>query len=388
MRIVDVSAFYAPQGGGVKTYVERKLIAAAEAGHELIVIAPGEIDAFHEILPGGILTSIASPILPFDRRYRYFGDEAALHRAISSWRPDMIEASSPWSSASMVARWSGAAPRSLVMHADPLSAYAYRWFGRIASIATIDRRFDRFWQHLRRLDGGFDRVVCASADLTARLTAGGLRGAITIPMGVEPGVFSPTLRDDILRSAMLARCGLDPTATLIVGVGRYSPEKRWGMVIDAAMAAGMATPVGLILIGDGRSRRALVAQASGCPHVIVGDAIRDRDALAALMASADAVVHGCEAETFCMVAAEARASGTPVIVPDRGGAADHATNASSVRYAAASGDALRDAIMAFSHQRIAPRAGILQHHVRLMDEHFSDLFALYEDLRTPLRRAA
>ena len=39
----------------------------------------------------------------------------------------------------MVARWPGSAPRSLVMHADPLSAYAYRWFGRVASIATIDR---------------------------------------------------------------------------------------------------------------------------------------------------------------------------------------------------------------------------------------------------------
>jgi alpha-1,6-mannosyltransferase len=388
MRIVDVSAFYAPQGGGVKTYVERKLIAAAEAGHELVVIAPGEIDAFHEIVPGGILASIASPILPFDRRYRYFGNEAALHRAISSWRPDMVEASSPWSSASMVARWPGGAPRSLVMHADPLSAYAYRWFGRIASIATIDRRFDRFWQHLRRLDADFDRVVCASADLTRRLKAGGLRGPITIPMGVEPGVFSPSLRDGCLRADMLARCGLDSAATLIVGVGRYSPEKRWGMVIDAAMAAGMAVPVGLVLIGGGRSRRALITQASGCPHVIVGEAIRDRGALATVMASADAVVHGCEAETFCMVAAEARASGTPVIVPDRGGAADHATGAPSVQYAAASGDALRDAIMAFSDQRFAPRVDRLQHRVRMMDEHFSDLFALYGDLRIPLPRAA
>ena len=36
------------------------------------------------------------------------------------------------------------------------------------------------------------------------------------------------------------------------------------------------------------------------------------------LASADALVHGCEAETFCLVAAEARASGTPMIVPDRG----------------------------------------------------------------------
>jgi alpha-1,6-mannosyltransferase len=32
MRIVDVCAFYTPEGGGVRTYVERKLAAAPRAG--------------------------------------------------------------------------------------------------------------------------------------------------------------------------------------------------------------------------------------------------------------------------------------------------------------------------------------------------------------------
>jgi hypothetical protein len=33
----------------------------------------------------------------------------------------------PWRSASTIADWPGNAPRALIMHADPLSAYAYRW---------------------------------------------------------------------------------------------------------------------------------------------------------------------------------------------------------------------------------------------------------------------
>ena len=41
----------------------------------------------------------------------------------------------------MVGRWQGAATRSLVMHADPLSAYAYRWLGGIAPSKAIDRGF-------------------------------------------------------------------------------------------------------------------------------------------------------------------------------------------------------------------------------------------------------
>src|SRR3982751_674166 len=138
MRIVDVSAFYAPQGGGVRTYVEAKLKAAPCFGHELIVVIPGERDEIVERAPGAILASLASPKLPVDRRYRYFDDEKALHRLLDAWRPDHVEASSPWSSATMVGRWQGPATRSLVMHADPLAAYAYRWLGGIASTPGID----------------------------------------------------------------------------------------------------------------------------------------------------------------------------------------------------------------------------------------------------------
>ena len=38
MRIVDVCAFYSPSGGGVRTYVDAKLRAAARFGHELVVL--------------------------------------------------------------------------------------------------------------------------------------------------------------------------------------------------------------------------------------------------------------------------------------------------------------------------------------------------------------
>ena len=135
MRIVDVCAFYTPAGGGVRTYVDAKLRAAARFGHEVIVIAPGKR---HEVIqrgPGAVLVTVPAPELPVDRRYHYFNDEKAIHRELDRWRPDHVEASSPWSSATMVGRWQGVATRSLVMHSDPLAAYAYRWFGGIAQTA-------------------------------------------------------------------------------------------------------------------------------------------------------------------------------------------------------------------------------------------------------------
>jgi len=51
MRIVDVCAFYTPAGGGVRTYVERKLKAAPAAGHEMIILAPGR-DILHGLKLG------------------------------------------------------------------------------------------------------------------------------------------------------------------------------------------------------------------------------------------------------------------------------------------------------------------------------------------------
>lgn len=377
MRIVDVCAFYTPHGGGVRTYVERKLKVASALGHEMIVLAPGADDAVVERAPGALLATIKAPTFALDRRYRYFDDEASLHRALDSWRPDVVEASSPWSSASMVARWRGDAVRSLVMHADPLSAYAYRWFGTVASIGTIDRTFERYWRHLRRLDQAFDLVVTASENLTRRLRGGGLGKVATIPMGVEPGYFSPERRDPLLREELLARCGLGPEATLLLGVGRYSPEKRWSMVIDAAIAAGVHAPVGLALVGEGRHGDRLIARAGGSPHIVVGQPVKDRTRLAAIMASADALVHGCEAETFCMVAAEAKASGLPLIVPDRGGAADHATGDQDRLYEAANGQSLRDTILAAAADR---RPVSLWRRPRQMDEHFAELFARYAAL--------
>ena len=113
MRIVDVCAFYSPQGGGVRTYIEAKLRAAARFGHEMIVLAPGQDHEIVQRAPGGYLATIPAPPLPVDRRYRYFNDDKALHRALDEWRPDHVEASSPWSSATMVGRWDGAASRSL-----------------------------------------------------------------------------------------------------------------------------------------------------------------------------------------------------------------------------------------------------------------------------------
>lgn len=381
MRIVDVCAFYTPAGGGVKTYVEQKLRAGPAAGHEIVIIAPGEADRVTEVAPGAVIATIAAARFPLDRNYHYFDDEERLHAALNAWAPDLLEVASPWTSAAMVARWQGSAPRALIMHSDPLSAYAYRWLQILWSHEAIDRRFDWYWRHLRRLNRTFDFVVSASENLTQRLRDGGVAKARTIPMGTEPGLFSPTLRDAVLRAEMLRQCGLADDATLLVGLGRMAPEKRWPMVCEAVLAAGSSHPVGLILIGAGRKRAQVIRSTQGSPHIAVLPPIRDRDRLARVLASADALVHGCEAETFCMVAAEGAASGLPLILPDRGGAADHYRCGQGARYAACDVRDLEAQLSRLLGEGLSgyrDRAVSGSATVRTIDDHFCDLFRAYE----------
>ena len=385
MKIVDICAFYAPQGGGVRTYIDQKLVAGPARGHEIVVVAPGPESRTEWRGPGARIEWLAAPRLPVDRRYRYFDSSAALHALLDEELPDFVEASSPWRCASAVASWPGSAPRALVMHADPLAAYAYRWLEAFAEPDLVDRSLDWAWRWFRRLDNAFSAVVSASRSLSSRLTAQGLRNVVTVPMGIDNACFSPALRDADLRARLLARCALPPDATLLLGVGRHAPEKRWPMVVKAVMAAGITHPVGLILVGDGRDRLRILRQIDGNPHIHLLSPIADRPELARLMASADALIHGCEAETFSMVAAEAVASGLPIIAPDRGGAADHAVAGGGLLYAATDPTSAANAIRTFIDGR-ASRLPRSRPHARTMARHFDELFALYESCAQ--RRAA
>jgi alpha-1,6-mannosyltransferase len=268
------------------------------------------------------------------------------------------------------------------MHADPLAAYAYRWLGGIAARDTIDRCFGRFWRHLRGLGQLFDTIICANTHLSQRLAAGGVARTETIPMGVEPGLFSPSLRSPELRRTALAALGLDADALLFLGIGRFSAEKRWELVIRATGECGRNLPVGLVLVGDGPKRRKLEVIARRYPNVAILPAITDRSELASLLASADALVHGCESETFCLVAAEARASGVPLIVPGGGAAADQLVEGAGTTYLAGREQSLEAAITRFVNRgaELQRAAAVRASRPRTMEEHFADLFARYQQL--------
>ena len=384
MRIVDVCAFYSPSGGGVRTYVDAKLRSASRLGHEIVVLAPAENADVVEVAPGALLAGIPAPTMPFDRRYRYFNDTAAIHRELDRWRPDHVECSSPWSSASAVARWRGGATRSLFMHSDPMAAYAYRWFGFL-NPAVVDGLFSRFWDHMRFLGRSFDAVVSPSRQLADRLRQRGLTNIATIALGVERS-FSPARRDPELRASLLAEMGLGPSATLLLSVGRLAPEKRPEMIAKAVGDAARDREVGLVIVGEGPMRKKLERLAAASGRVRLLGHVSDRDLVARLMASADALVHGCEAETFGLVLAEALACGTPVVVPDRGGAFEQLKTGCGLSYAAGDRAGLTRALVQLIDSPASGPATMAA--PRLMDDHFRELFGLYGQFAAACAAAA
>jgi alpha-1,6-mannosyltransferase len=382
MKIVDVSEFYSPTGGGVRAYVDQKFKMAAKLGHDLTVIAPGKV-AHVEPRDGGKIVWLETPQLPFDKNYRTFWGAADVLAAIAAEQPDVLEGSSPYTGGYYTAKWRGPAVKMLFMHADPVAVYPQTLLAGKLSSATIDRLFGWYWSYLRRLAGRYDGCVVAGNWLAERFAKYGLSHLHVVPFGVERTAFKPGLRDNALRTEMLARCGLPPEAALVLNVGRFHPEKRVSMLIDAVSTAQAAQAIGFYVVGDGFIRASIEAKARKAKHVHLAGWLKDRETLARTIASADVVLHGSSAETYGFSVAEALCCGTPVVVPDTGGAADLVDAACGETYTAGNAsDAAaalirllhrdREALAAAAAQKAAARIGDIE-------SHFVKLFALYAD---------
>lgn len=381
LKIVDVAEFYSERGGGVRTYIRQKLAAAAALGVDMTIVAPGPFTTTETPIEGGRIRWIASPREPFDPRYFRFNDAAAIHAVLDEEAPDVVEASSPWAGARVVARWRGKAFRALVMHMDPVAVYPHTALDGLVSADTVDRACGWFWHYLRQLSRRFDQTIVAGDWLAARLTRFRLQQPVAIPFGIEKQLFSPALRCPDTRRAMLAACGIDDSDTpLLIAVSRHHPEKRLSVLIRAVARLRRRRPVGLYIIGDGPARVAIGRMAARVPGVHLAGVVSDRQRLATLLASADAFVHGGAAETFGLAVGEALCAGLPLVTPDRGGAADIARPEFAETYRTGDSRACADAIARLLARPRAPlvdAACLAADRLWTPHQHFSALFEHY-----------
>ena len=384
MRIADVAEFFAEAGGGVKTYLEAKLAAGARHGHEVVLIAPGAEDG-EETRAGGRILWVKSPPVPGDPRYRLLVSRARVHAALDRVRPHLVEASSPYGGAHFAASWAPARARVLVFHQDPVAALAHPVLDRYLRPEQLDRAAAPIWAYLRRLGRRFDATVVAGAWLAERLTGFGLERVEAIPFGVDPRPFWSARRSTERVVELKAKLGLPPGGVALVAVSRHHPEKRLTTLIEAVRSIDprRERPVGLVVYGDGPDRARVERAARGCGRIWVAGYTRNRAALAAGLAAADAFLHGSAAETFGLVVSEALAAGLPLVVPDAGGAREVADPRFAETYRAGDAAGCADAIRRLLDRDLSvlrPIAREAGSRVRTLDAHFAELFAHYARL--------
>lgn len=391
MRIVDVNEFYSPTGGGVRTYLDRKMGIMADMGHELIVVAPALENAIEERPGGGKIYWMKAPPLILDRNYGIFVLDEPIWDLLDELKPDIVECSSPWRPSWTVARWKGDAVKVFFAHGDQIGAYPQRWLDSVATPIQVEQAFAWYTRYMNNFLQHYDAFVTNGPALAKRFRRRGMHVDASMPLGIERNWFSPDLRDEKLRVALLAQLGLPPEGHLLLGLGRHHKEKRWPLVIDAVEAAANDLPVGLMLIGDGPQRGALEQRIAGSPHIKIFRPVYDRVRFSRIMASCDALIHGSDAEPFGLVASEALASGLPLIGPDEGGFAEIADPLFAETYRARDTYSAADAIRRmFAREPTLLRnaARIAAGKVRSDEDHAANLMAYYAGLLEAKRGGA
>ncbi|KFI06373.1 glycosyltransferase [Massilia sp. BSC265] len=298
MHLVDITMFYAAEGGGVSTYLNAKSRWLARYGWARhTIFSPNVSDN-----EAPSLMRVPAVALPGIHGYRMPVSVAAAVRRVRAVRPDLIEAGdaghSAW--AALRLRQQLGIPAVAFYHSD-LPRLVQNRFGETISHGTC--------KYLAHLYGEFDTVLAPSRLMVHQLADMGVPHALHQPLGIDSEIFHPCRRRDSLR----AELGLPEDTRLLVYAGRFTADKKLDVLVEAVRKLGK--PYHLLLVGGG-AQLAHNVQLSFMPFQ------RDQCALASLLASCDVLVHPGDCETFGLIVLEAMACGLPVVGTNGGGVAE------------------------------------------------------------------
>ena len=301
VRVAVITESFLPQINGVTNSVLRILEHLATEGHEALVIAPESIDG-PDTYAGFRIKRVPSievkGLLPVAFPQRM------IEPLIDGFSPDVIHLASPIFLGNYGAK---IAQRleipSLSVYQTDVAGFA-RHYGLSVAHSGLKK-----W--VAKIHSQTSRTLAPSRWSCQDLEKSGVKNVHLWQRGVDAIKYSPTKRDEILRTNLL---GENRDRKIVGYVGRLANEKR----VDDLAVLDRRSDIQLVIIGDGPARAKLERALPNA--VFVG--YQSGEQLARYYASLDIFVHTGKHETFCQSIQEALASGVPVIAPNTGGPTD------------------------------------------------------------------
>jgi len=313
LNIVDVTQWYAPKSGGIRTYLHAKAAFAQAQGLRHAMVVPGTTAKVDRVARTPI---VVVPGLPTAQEtgYRLIPHPRPIMQALDRLQPTVLVVHDATAFPRRLCRWahSRGIPVVLIVHSEIESGAA----GMPTPLRLPTQHILRILQ-LRGLDGP-DAVIATSQAVATRLRERSDAHIYVSPLGVDTEVFHPRAPEADYR-----RQFAEPNETLLVHAGRLSSEKRPTLLID--VLAGLQGDCVLAIAGAGSAEpemRRRAAELGVTKRVRWLGHLESRSDLARLYANADCFVHVNAGETFGLAPLEAAACGCRVVLPADCGVAE------------------------------------------------------------------
>ena len=382
LRILDITIFYAPVSGGVRTYLDTKaeFFRNSHLRHSMVV--PGPRWDWHAMGRTMVHRVPGIPI-PFTPGYRLMRSARILERVLHEERPHVIEVGSPFVVPLLLRRATRgrSVPTLGFYHADLVRTYVEPYVRGLPTGAQ--EGFRRLARGLvRSVYSRFQVTVAASAAVARELEELGLENVERVPLGVDLEAFHPSHRDPDLRQ----RLGIPPGRPMALFAGRLCPEKGLDVVVGAHGSMDPGARPHLLFVGEGPSAPGLREVAEGREDVTVLPVISSKKELARVYASSDFYLAAGPGETFGLAVAEAMASGLPLVGVDSGAVVDRVKDSGAGElYGRNDADSCARAM---KRMMKAPRADLSRRARAYAEDEmgwsrtFQHLTTLYEELAT------
>jgi glycosyltransferase involved in cell wall biosynthesis len=305
MRVTIVTETYFPQVNGVSRTLG-ELVRHLDGHGDTVQLIHPNYGHKHEIDPRAHV--VHSFVLPFYKELHLplppFG---AAHRAIASFRPDVIHIASEATLG--------------------LSVLSYAMRRRLNVVSSFHTNFDQYtghykvgwarwliWRYLRWFHNSTRETYVPSEATVGELERLGFERLVLWKRGVDSTLFRP---DRPGRLEIRRELGWSPEDTVISYVSRIAAEKNVDYLADAlAIVASRRPEVRVLLVGDGPMRTALERRIGSFARFV---GYRQGEDLADHYAASDIFAFASLTETFGNVVLEAMASGLPVVALRAGG---------------------------------------------------------------------